>query len=463
MFVQAGSTSTRKSMLGITFALLLLGGATIAPAQTFTLLNSFDGYNGYGSEAGLVQGTYGNFYGATYYGSNLGQGNVYQATPSGTLFTEHKFWAPSDGVYPVGALVLATNGKLYGTAQESGPGGWGTAFSITQTGTFTTLHDFALSDGGYPAGPMVQATNGNLYGITLYGGSGSGGTFFEMSLTGTLSTIYNFSNGGFSVPVFGLIQAKDGNFYGISLYGGLGYGGIFKITAGGVLTSLYSFTNGSDGASPQGPLVQATNGNFYGTTNSAGAHGYGTVFGMSPAGVVHTLYSFAGTDGANPAAGLIQATDGNFYGTTSAGGANGDGTIFQVTPTGALTSLHDFNGAIDGTNSQAPLVQGTDGSFYGTTYAGGANNIGTIFNESVGLGPFVRTNPTTGSAGKPVRILGNNLTGSTSVTFNGVAAAFTIVSDNEITTNVPVGATSGTVEVTTPSGALNSNIIFRIM
>jgi uncharacterized repeat protein (TIGR03803 family) len=284
-----------------------------------------------------------------------------------------------------------------------------------------------------------------------------------MTPSGTLTTIYNFANGDWAIPVHGLMQGTDTSFYGISSDGGLGYGGIFKLSGSGVLTLLYSFTNGNDGAAPQGPLLQASNGNFYGTTTNAGAYGYGTVFGMSPAGVVHTLYRFASTDGANPAAGLIQGTDGNFYGTTSAGGANGDGTIFQITPAGVLTTLHDFNGAVDGTNSQAPLMQGTDGSFYGTTYAGGANNIGTYFNESVGLGPFVRTNPTAASAGKPVRILGNHLTGSTSVTFNGVAAAFTVVSDNQITTNVPVGATTGTVVVTTPSGTLNSNIIFRIM
>jgi hypothetical protein len=108
------------------------------------------------------------------------------------------------------------------------------------------------------------------------------------------------------------------------------------------------------------------------------------------------------------------------------------------------------------------LVQGTDGSFYGTTFAGGVSSIGTIFNESMGLAPFVKTNPTLGAVGKTVRILGNNLTGTTSVTFHGTPATFVVVSGSEITTSVPAGATTGTVQVTTPSGTLNSNIVFRV-
>jgi uncharacterized protein (TIGR03437 family) len=80
----------------------------------------------------------------------------------------------------------------------------------------------------------------------------------------------------------------------------------------------------------------------------------------------------------------------------------------------------------------------------------------------MGLGPFVKTLPITGAAGAAVKILGTDLTGATSVTFNGTAAAFTVVSSSEITTTVPAGATSGTVEVVTPSGTLLSNVAFQV-
>jgi hypothetical protein len=107
-------------------------------------------------------------------------------------------------------------------------------------------------------------------------------------------------------------------------------------------------------------------------------------------------------------------------------------------------------------------MQATNGGFYGTTSAG-ANNDGTVFSLSVGLGPFVTTLPSSGKAGTKVAILGNDLTGTTSVTFDGAAATFEVVSGSEITTTVPAGATSGVVEVATSSNTLKSNVEFRVL
>ena len=179
-----------------------------------------------------------------------------------------------------------------------------------------------------------------------------------------------------------------------------------------------------------------------------------------------TLHSFDGTDGANPNAALIQATNGYLYGTTTECGANGKGgTIFESTPSGALTLVYSFcsqSGCTDGEDPQAALVQDTNGTFYGTTWSGGANGDGTVFSLSVGLGPFVETNPKSGKVGAAVKILGTDLTGATSVTFNGTAAVFKVVSKSLITTTVPTGATTGTVEVTIPKGTLKSNGVFRV-
>jgi uncharacterized repeat protein (TIGR03803 family) len=182
---------------------------------------------------------------------------------------------------------------------------------------------------------------------------------------------------------------------------------------------------------------------------------------MTPSGTLTTLHSFDGTDGSFPAASLVQATDGHFYGTTYYGGANGDGTVFKITPSGALTTLHSFDN-MDGGNPSAALVQATNGKFYGTTSDGGANGDGTVFSLSVGLDPFVETQPTSGKVGAAVKILGTDLTGTTSATFNGTAATFTVVSSSEIKTTLPTGATTGTVEVTTPNGTLKSNVVFRV-
>jgi uncharacterized repeat protein (TIGR03803 family) len=178
-------------------------------------------------------------------------------------------------------------------------------------------------------------------------------------------------------------------------------------------------------------------------------------------------------DGSDVYAGLIQATDGNFYGTAELGGFPlcsfsdiGCGTIFKITPAGVLTTLYTFcrdTKCLDGNSPYAGLVQGTDGTLYGTTAGGGTQNQGTVFSLAVGLAPFVESVPGSGKVGVSITILGTNLTGATAVSFNGTAASFTVVSGTQITATVPSGATSGTVAVTTPSGTLNSNVPFQIL
>jgi uncharacterized repeat protein (TIGR03803 family) len=175
-----------------------------------------------------------------------------------------------------------------------------------------------------------------------------------------------------------------------------------------------------------------------------------------------TLHNFDRSDGARPYAVLVQGTDGNFYGTTAKGGDHDYGTIFVITPTGALTTLHSFGGT-DGASPSGGLVQGTDGSFYGSTGYGGSGLYGTVYRLSMGLGPFVRTVPAFGKVGASVTILGTDLTGATSVTFNGTPASINAVHPSAITVTVPGGATTGTVVVTTPSGTLSSNIAFQVL
>jgi len=250
-------------------------------------------------------------------------------------------------------------------------------------------------------------------------------------------------------------------------------GTVFRITPSGTLTTLHSFCSQSgcpDGEFPQTGLVQATNGNLYGTTIIGGAYGSGTIFEITPSGALSTLYNVCSQggcpDGNYLYAGLIQATDGNLYGVMEIGGANNGGTIFKITPSGTLTTIHSFcsqPACADGQYPAAGLAQDTNGNLYGTTADGGANGDGTVFSLSVGLGPFVETQPTATKVGATVNILGTNLTGATSVNFNGKAATFTVMSSSEITTTVPAGATTGEVQVVTPSGMLLSNVSFRVL
>lgn len=137
------------------------------------------------------------------------------------------------------------------------------------------------------------------------------------------------------------------------------------------LTNLYSFTNGVDGSVPYAGLTLGTNGNYYGTAFEGGSNNFGTIFEITPSGQFTPLYSFRnGVDGSNPYAGLTLGSDGNFYGTTYEGGTNHGGTIFQMTPNGTMTILHQFTGK-DGDAPIGALTEASPGTFYGTASSGG--------------------------------------------------------------------------------------------
>jgi uncharacterized repeat protein (TIGR03803 family) len=262
----------------------------------------------------------------------------------------------------------------------------------------------------------------------------------------------------------------DGNFYGTTFNGGAKgiYGTVFKITPGGVLTTLYSFcsqANCTDGSFPEAGLVQGSDRNFYGTTTQGGTNNFGTVFTITPNGTLTTLYSFCSesncTDGKLPEAGLVQGTDGNFYGTT-AGEAKNYGTIFQITSSGALTTLYNFSGYPNGSYPYGGLVQHTNGMFYGVTNEGGTDDVGTFFSLDMGLGRFVTILPAFGKVGATITILGTDLTGVSSVSFNGTPATFNARTSTYLTATVPAGVTSGLVQVVTSSGTLQSNVAFQV-
>ncbi|MGA2577436.1 MAG: choice-of-anchor tandem repeat GloVer-containing protein [Bryobacteraceae bacterium] len=470
--------------------------AMAIPAQTFTTLHSFGGTDGAQPLGALVQATDGNFYGTTLDGGPNHKGTIFKITPSGAFTTLYSFCSQSaceDGQNPQAGLVQAANGDVYGTTSQGGVNADGTVFKITIGGALTTLYSFcsqsACADGQNPQAGLVQATNGDFYGTTADGGAGGGGTAFKITPDGTLTTLYSFCSQGLPCtdgerPEAGLIQAANGDLYGTTsrggAIGGVDTGTVFRITPSGALTTLHSFCC-SIGANLVAGLVQGTDGDFYGTAASGGADdchpygggGCGTVFKITPSGKPATLYTFCSLcpDGFLPDAGLVQGTDGDFYGTTFYGGNGypGNGTIFKITPGGTLTTLYSFcsqGECTDGGYPYSALVQATNGDFYGTTSSGGASTgsaAGTIFSLSVGLGPFVKTLPLSGRMGVAVSILGSDLTGAASVSFNGTAAAFTAESRYLITATVPVGATTGTVQVVIPSGTLSSNVAFRVL
>jgi uncharacterized repeat protein (TIGR03803 family) len=399
--------------------LFLAVTATLASAQTFTSLVSFDAGNGDNPFAPLVIGADGNFYGTTASENGVGYGTVFKMTPEGALTTLYNFCSQincTDGSYPIGGLTLASEGNFYGMTDSGGAFNFGTVFRITPSGELTTLYNFCsqtnCTDGRYPSAGLMQAANGNLYGMTAYGGLTGYGTVFEITLGGTLTTLHNFCllpncvDG--AIPFGNLVQAPDGTFFGTTVSGGThNYAGTaFRMSPSGNLKVIYSFcakANCEDGSYVSAGLVLASGGNLYGTTAQGGysftkcnGSGCGTAFRITPSGKLTTLHSFCSKtclDGAGPYSGVIQASDGNLYGVTGFGGAfcrnfsyRGCGTVFRITGTGEFTVLHSFN-SIEGARPLGGLVQGSDSTLYGTTLEGGSSSAcyggcGTIFRLS---------------------------------------------------------------------------------
>ena len=509
-----------------TLALFCVATAFAAPRKTYTVVTGFDPTQGSNPTGPVVQGVDGSLYGTTETGGNSnslcpsggtegsGCGSVFKVTPAGQLTTIYEFCSLAncaDGAVPLGSLVLATDGNFYGITSVGGANSHGTIYQLTPTGNLTTLYTFCsqtnCTDGSNPTGTLILGANGNLFGTTDKGGAHQSssckptatvvgcGTIFEITPTGQFTTLYSFCSltncADGELPVTALTQGTDGKLYGSTTGGGImnskfcgvtGCGTVFQITLTGTLTTLHQFcsqggTNPcSDGLFPDTVLVQVGNSSMVGTA--------GNIFSITTAGKLTVLLS-----GVKAVEGFAIATDGNFYGVTFNGGTNNTfcsngtstcGTIFKMSSTGAFNTLYSF--CQDGTTGSCPngalpvvgLMQATNGNLYGTTFFGGPTvnvacnatgnaGCGVVYSASLGIAPFVQAVSNVGRVGYGVTILGYNLTGTTAVTFNGTTAAFSVVSDTQIIAKVPSGATTGTIQVTTPSGVLNSNVAFQVL
>ncbi|HWY54631.1 MAG TPA: choice-of-anchor tandem repeat GloVer-containing protein [Terriglobales bacterium] len=314
-----------------------------------------------------------------------------------------------------GIIAQGHDGNLYSTTPDGGTlcSFCGVVFKITPSGALTHVFDFNYPNGaGYtPYSGLTLGTDGNFYGTTAAGGNFNGGTVFKISASGNLAKLYDFGTCKYPCkegvyPKAPPVEGRDGNFYGTTPHtiDGTDNGVIYKVTPAGKFATIYPF-DGTSGGNPNDPLILGTDGNFYGTTAKGGktiqpacwadSPTCGTVFKITPGGRVTFLYKFDQTHGAGPLGPLVQGSDGNFYGTTSAGGdANGDGVIFKITPLGKLTVLHALDGSVDGKQPSAGLVQVTDGkgntvAFYGATTAGGSKGFGTLYKVSLS-GAFTR-------------------------------------------------------------------------
>jgi uncharacterized repeat protein (TIGR03803 family) len=398
----------KKLSIGLRVALVIftvnLLMADAWPATT-KILHVFGSSEGQGAYNGVIDSA-GNLFGVTISDGGPGAcGIVYELTPTtsgpwvaSTLYT----FDGSEGCYP-DELILDSAGNLYGTTQL-GPGysaGGVYELAPTASGTWqlTELYSLSTDQGLFPEAGLTPDAAGNVYTTAWGGGVQGDGTIFELTPAAdggwAETTLFSFDGtDGDQIDSTMIIDAS-GNLYGTAEYGGdHGAGTVWELSpqigGGWKFKVLYNFSGGKDGGNiftHPGALVMDAAGNLYGSAASGGQSGDGVVFELSPTAggpwMEKVLYSFGGRDGSQPDAGVIFDTFGNLYGETSNGGKDNDGVVFELSPTASgpwkETLLLSFDGSGDGMEPAGGLISDSAGNIYGTTWYGGAQGNGTVF------------------------------------------------------------------------------------
>jgi uncharacterized repeat protein (TIGR03803 family) len=329
---------------------------------------------------------------------------LFQTTwAANTTTVLHSFSGGSDGGNPAAALTFDSAGNAYGTTVVGGDFGYGAAFQLTPSGSGwieTVLYSFTgTTDGKNPYGGVTLDGAGNLYGTTVAGGNsvcaGDGcGVVYKLTNSGGVwnqSVLYNFQGGKDGAGPGGVVVFDSaGNLYGTTPDGGAqSMGTVYQLVPGqnGQWTEkvIHSFTGGTDGGvGSLGPLVIDSTGSLYGVTEVGGANGAGVAYkltrGSNGSWKGTTLYAFKGQpDAGSPYGGLIFDQSGNLYGTTYYGGANGLGAVYELHKVSGVWKekvLYSFKAGKDGNSSTTTLVFDKAGNLYGTASAGGGQSCG---------------------------------------------------------------------------------------
>src|SRR5258706_2798445 len=342
-------------------------------------------------------------YGMTFSGGTGNLGVLFEFDPAATsnaVVNKINFDGTVHGSAPVGNLLLASNGKLYGATHSGGAKGTGILFEYTIGVSLINKVDFADAmdlngNGAYPGPALVQHANGKIYGFCEGGGFSGAGTLWEFDPTvgATTPFVKRFDFGGLSgyAPKSGMTLA-NGKLYGAAAGGGQTESGVIfsfepTLIAPSDLNKVLDFNLAGNGSYPENSMVQAPNGKLYGMTPDGGPTGWGVLFEYDPTTKVYTKkidFDNSGTKGANPQGNLALASNGLLYGMTLTGGSVNQGIIFEYNPaTNILTKKVDFDYAFNiGVNPRGGLTfVPSKARFYGMTATAGVgfNGFGTLF------------------------------------------------------------------------------------
>ncbi len=364
-----GTTSEGGSSNNGTIFKYDLGNSTLTKQIDF-----FSLVTGSYCTASLIQVSNDVFYGVNRIGGLNNEGVIFEYKASTNSFTPKYTFGGVNGSVPTGTLIMANDGMLYGVTSHGGAFDFGVLFQFDPSaGVYSKKIDFqGASNGSLPLGSLKQASDGKLYGMTWLGGSNDFGTLFQYDpISNTLTKKLDFSgtsNG--KQPTGSLIEVGTGKLYGLTSYGGVnlgilseGSGVLFEYDINSnTFTKKHDFSGElfGNGSNPASSLILGSDGKIYGMTPYGGTDASGVIFEFNlSTNTYSSRYNFSATStGKYPKGSLIQASDGKMYGMTSAGGANDLGTLFQFDPiSNSCLKKVDFNGTVNGGNPQSTLVE----------------------------------------------------------------------------------------------------------
>lgn len=349
---------------------------------------------------GAVMGADGTYYVVS--SDSSGSDVIDKVTGEGSITALHTF-SPLDASghnadgSRSGRLRFNADGNLYGVASEGGAYGFGTLFTLTTSGEFTTLLPFNFGGQSLSLDPefndVVQGADGAYYGIIQVANASP--QYYKVSADGAFSSLCTLPLLSSTRPIQ-LIAAADGNLYGLM---GQNIGSeVIRLTPSCGMTQLYAVAPSS--SAQLWDMVLATDGNLYVAQAMDGSK----IIKLTTSGVASDFYVFAfdsveyyfpgswscvypqwprfctwtppvgwkqvptsiNVTGGFPST-LIQGRDGNIYGTTYTQGLHSFGTIFRLTLDGSSSTLF----ATDSTPTFSGLMQDVGGNityFVGSTF-----------------------------------------------------------------------------------------------
>lgn len=420
------------------------------------VLREFSGADGRAPASGLTLHPDGWLYGTTEFGGDGGVGTAYRFDPdTPSQFTVLHHFADLTGSQPVGSLLVEATGSILGVASSGGVDGWGSLFRLEVSGSHELLFSFSglggTTPGASPRSGLVAGPGGDFYGATSAGGPSQRGVVFRIDAFAQYEKVADFSPqsgwapSGAPVPV-----EKGGLLFPMARGGSSGLGLLAAVTGDGMVITIEELTFASGGrladslvpsgtgwlgvageggsldrgtvvhydpsAPPvalanvtsgigegvRGPLTEGEPGNFYGVVERSGLIGEGGVFRVDLDGGLERLFRFTGTAGAypgsRPQAPLAKGADGSLYGVTESGGAEDQGVVYRIAPDGNFSVIAEF-GATGPRRPRGGLTATVDGRLFGTTSLGGPTDAGTVFELNPADGSRVTVAEFTGGGG----------------------------------------------------------------